>query len=259
MAYYFMVESKKGNFTPLEISNSPYFQIIDRKYNKKYAYSLDEIDSFTTMFNNEQELRNILLSEGILSQEFRNKPLSTRFLNKGDYQKVRYDFLYQKDLEYIANPTKVLEFIMQKYYQNDFIFLKKFANNFSKYYECSSTAPEVLQASISSIREGKRNSLFESIDLNGDLLVTRLVKLLILKHTENPDGTITYQNKVNYRNLHSVIAYINNYFYKQEPILEPIKEFESIKKDNPQPEIVVKTKTRKKVLTPLEGQFSFPI
>lgn len=259
MAYYFMVESKRGKYIPLEIKNSIYFQITKTKYSEPFAYSLDEIDQFTMMFHNEQELRNVLISEGILPIETHNKPLSTRFLAKGQYEKVRYDFLYQKDIEYIANPLKTVEFIIQKYYENDFQFLQKFASNFSKYYECSSTAPEVAQASATSIREGKRHYHLESVDKNGDLLVARLVKLLILKHVEEPDGKINYKDSVNYRNLHAIVAFINNY-YKKEVQTEQIsiQEFEiNPKKENQTP--IVHTKSRKKSITPLEGQFSFPI
>ena len=257
MAYYFMVESKKGTYLPLEIKKSIYFQIIKTKYNKPFAYSLEEIDHFTMMFNNEQELRNILITEGILPQEFYTKPLSTRFLIKNKYEKVKYNFLYQKDIEYISDPTKIVEFIMQKYYQNDFVFLQKFANNFSKYHECSTTAPEVSQLSAISVREGKRNIHLESIDNNGDLLVARLVKLIILKHTEERDGKINYKNEPNYRNLHSVIAFINNYYQiKEEQLI--IKEFTTQPKEETK-QITVKTKTRKKSITPLDGQISFPI
>ena len=262
MAYYFVVESKRGQYIPLEIKKSIYFQTIKQKYKKSFAYSLDEIDSFTMMFNNEQELRDSLIKEEILSLELSTKPLSTRFLNKGQYEKVRHDFLYQKDIEYIADPSKVVELVMKKYYQNDFIFLQKFASNFSNYHECSSTAPEVLHSSATSIREGKRHYLLESNDKNGDLLVARLVKLLILKYNENPDGKINYQNEVNYRNLHSVIAFINNYHSKLEPQVKEIKTNEidlTPKKNHPNTSghIAVKTKTRKKKQTELEGQISF--
>lgn len=258
MAYYFMVESKRGTYLPLDIKKSIYFQLIKTKYQKPNAYTLNEIDSFTMMFNNELELRKTLIAEGLLPIELCNKPLSTRYLIKGEYEKVRHDFLYQKDLEYMANPTKVTEYIMNKYYQNDFVFIQKLANNFMKYHECSSTAPEVLQAATISIREGKRHHLFEEVDKNGDLLLARLTKLLILKYHENYDGVINYQNEVNYRNLHAVVAFISNYEQKQEPIIEQmtIKEFEqNPKKQEPSTE----TKTRKKVITPLEGQLSFQI
>ena len=35
MAYYFMVESKKGTYIPLEIKQSIYFQTVKTKYTKK--------------------------------------------------------------------------------------------------------------------------------------------------------------------------------------------------------------------------------
>jgi len=66
MAYYFTVESKRDEFIPIDIKDSIYFQILKRKYEKPCAYSLEEIDNFTMMFDNELELRHILISEGLL-------------------------------------------------------------------------------------------------------------------------------------------------------------------------------------------------
>ena len=53
MAYYFMSEVSKGKYRELNISNSKYFQDINRRYNKPCAYTLEEIDKFTMMFNDE--------------------------------------------------------------------------------------------------------------------------------------------------------------------------------------------------------------
>lgn len=262
MAYYFMVESKRGQHISLDIKKSIYYQIVTSKYKKQNAFSLEEIDSFTMMFDTEIELRNVLISEGILPIELHNKPLSIRNLLKGKYEKVRHDFLYQKDLEYIAQPKKVIEFVMNKYYQNDFLFIQKLASNFLTYHECSSTAPEVLQATSASMRDGKKHTLLESIDQNGDLLVTRLVKLIIYKHYENPNGKIDYKDEVNYKNLHSIVAFINHYYYKLEPPIEQItlKEFEFNKNKNnieKKQQILVTPKKKTKKITPLEGQISF--
>ena len=69
MAYYFMVETKKGTHKPIEISNSKYFQDYIRKFKKTFAYSLQEIDRFTMMFDNEIELRERLCEEGILFKD----------------------------------------------------------------------------------------------------------------------------------------------------------------------------------------------
>ena len=49
MAYYFMVEKKKGEYQSLNIENVAGFHG-QRKYTKAGAYTLQEIDMFTTMF-----------------------------------------------------------------------------------------------------------------------------------------------------------------------------------------------------------------
>ena len=65
MAYYFMVEKKKGEYIPLDINNSKYFtRTSNLKGNSARLY---EIDNFTTMFNDENELRESLVKEGILN------------------------------------------------------------------------------------------------------------------------------------------------------------------------------------------------
>ena len=264
MAYYFMVESKKGEHLPLNISSSKYFPRTTTKYKKPNAYTLQEIDQFTMMFDNEVELRNALIEEGILPPTLGLKPLSTRFLSKNKYHKVMYDLLYQKDIEYIAFPTKVVELIMKRYYQNDLVFIQKLANNFSNYYECSTTAPEVARLIETSIRTGARHRALDEPDLNGDRMVSRLVKLLILKHYEWPNGQIEYKNEVNYKNLHAVIAFINNYNLKNSPIKEGPSKIDKVKetisKQVPHTDSKPAVKTRKRVpkkRQEVEGQLSF--
>ena len=282
MAYYFTVEQKKGDYLPLNIKLSKFFQV-NPKYKKDKAYTLQEIDLFTMMFNDEEELRKALLLERIIPSNLSTKSLSTRTLIKGTYNKVPYDFLYQKDIEYIMNPSKVIEIIMRRYYQNDFVFIKKFADYFSNHHGCTSTAPEIRQLAEISIREGKRNYHFEEIDKNGDHQVARLVKLLILKHYEMPNGYIDYKNEVNYRNLHDVIAFINNYDKKLTNQTKDDEKYESKESsktvsieftepnistdeepifttiDKQAPKITVKTKTKKKINKNyhLEGQIDF--
>lgn len=273
MAYYFMVESKKGEYQPLNISKSKFFQVTP-KFNKPCAYTLQEIDMFTMMFNDEQELRNTLVLEEILPVSLSTRQLSSRSLLKGKYNKVPHDFLYQKDIEFIADPTRVVDLIMKRYHQDDFLFIKKLANNFSSFYECSSTAPEVRQLAEKSIREGHRSHHLDEVDKNGDKLVARLVKLLILEHYEKSTGEIEYKDKVNYRNLHAIIAFINNYdkesnkkeetqttsFKPETAKLKKQTSSEETPKANSQSTlkstIHVKTRSKKKKNYNIEGQIS---
>lgn len=272
MAYYFMVERKKGQYQPLNIGTSIYFQTIP-SYKKVCAYTLKEIDDFTMMFSDEQELRNHLITEEILPISLSNKALSTRYLTGGKYLKVEYDFLYQKDMEYIYDPTRLIKLIMERYYNNEFVFIKKLANNFSKHKECSTTAPEVARLAEASIYQGKRHSSLEELDKNGDIMVARMLKLIILKHYENPDGKIDYKDEVNYRNLHDLIAFVNNYDKKNQNKNKaednPIGSIELTRKNDSQVsippklnetniQVVPKKRTRKKNYN-LDGQISFDI
>ena len=248
MAYYFMVETKRGKYTALDIHQSKEFQV-EPKFKKAGACTLLEIDLFTTSFIDEESLRIKLIEEGILSPKFANKPLSIRNAKQGRYSKVPYDFLYQKDIEYIEDYNKLIERILDKYYANNFGFIRKLANNFNGHNECSSTAPEVRQLIDISIRSGFRDRRLDDLDENGDILVERLLKLLILKYTQHPyDGKIQYTEEINYRNLHDLIAF-TNYCDEETKKLTPT---EQIKKE--EPKVLKRTK---KIRQEIEGQLSF--
>ena len=76
MAYYFMSEVSKGKHIELNLSKSKYFQVINKRYKTETAYTLEEIDKFTMMFNDEIELRERLVEEGVLPLSLFEKPLS---------------------------------------------------------------------------------------------------------------------------------------------------------------------------------------
>ena len=229
MAYYFMSEVSKGKYRELNISNSKYFQDINRRYNKPCAYTLEEIDKFTMMFDAEIELREILVEEGILPPELFERPLSIRYVEKNQYTKVPYDFLYQNDIEYIMDPSRLIKKIMRRFYSRDFLLIKKIVARFDGDYYCKSTLPEVRQHLEASIRDGQINKHFYDVDENNNQLLPRLLKLLILESYSTKDGKVIYRNKVRYRNLHILVALINYYDKKDQIIEEPI--FKSIEKE----------------------------
>lgn len=274
MAYYFMSEITKGKYRPINISNSKYFQDYTRRYNKPCAYSLEEIDRFTMMFDNEIELRERLVEEGTLPFSLFEKPLSIRNVNKNEYNKVPYEFLYQQDIEYIMDPTLLVEKIMRRFYEGDFLLIKKIVNRFSEDHRCRSTAPEVRQLIEMSIREGKINHHFDDLDENQDKLLVRLIKLIILESYDTKYGKLKYQDKVRYRNLHVLIALINYYDKEEIKTDAPIFKSESISQSNTQAptfttEIVkelpqrdyqfVRTKTLGKKKHTLDEQIGFNI
>ena len=226
MAYYFTIETKRGEFRPISISDSVYFQNTIRKYKKPCAYSLEEIDNFTMMFNNEIELRERLAQEGTLSLKYFDKPLSIRYSKKDEFIKVPNDLLYQDDIEFVADPPRLVKHILKRYYKNDFLLIKRIVNKFSEHRRCQSTLPEVRQFIEISIRDGKRYPFLDEIDENGDNLIIRLIKLIILEsYDDYKTGKVIYKDKLNYRNLHDLIALIRSYdreLIKQTQNEEPL-------------------------------------
>ena len=212
MAYYFTIETKRGEFKPVSISDSVYFQNTIRKYKKPCAYSLEEIDNFTMMFDDELELRERLVIDGTIQIKDFDKPLSIRYSQKDKFIKVPNDFLYQCDIEFVAIPQKLIEHILKRFYNNDFLLIKRIVNKFSEHHRCQVTLAEVRQFIEISIRDGKRYPFLDEIDENGDNLITRLIKLIILESKDDyRTGKVIYTNKLNYRNLHDLIALIRNY------------------------------------------------
>ena len=214
MAYYLMVEKKRGDYLYLNIQESKYF-ISDSKHNGA-ARELKEIDNFTMTFNNETELREDLLQEGILPLELYNKSLSLRKKNGENYKKVMYDFLYRKDYIYVADEKELIKRIDNKLESYDFKFVCDIATNYIRYYDCSSTAAEVRNYALDSMRLGTKSKYFDCLDDNYDNPLVRMIKLLIYKYYQYPNGRVEYNtNQIKYRNLHSLIAFTNNYDKKQ--------------------------------------------
>lgn len=243
-----MVEKKKNTYLELPIENSMLFTKLTN-FNKVGACSLQEIDLYTAMFNDEEELRNTLYKEGLISSELFNKSLSIRSIKNGVSKKVPYDFLYQKDIEYIVNPNKLITSINERNFANDFHFLKSLAEKFQNFYDCNVTASELKHYANNSLNTGIRSPFLDELDRQGDNLVVRFLKLLIFKYYQKPNGQIIYYDTVKYANLHHLIAYVNNYNSKhqEEKEKDQFSLFEEIKPP-------VKRKIKEK--TVIDGQFS---
>lgn len=216
MAYYLTVEKGRVNgkeeYEKLNITKANCFTRLSKTF-KGEGCSLDEIDMFTTQFKDETELREYLVSNGFLSNDFKNRKLSVRIKNKQELKKVLYDFLYQKDLEFLLDIDKLIYLIRNKLWEEeDFRFIKAFANHYINYRECNSTAADIRFAAKDSINNGEISYLFHQRDENGDDIITRMIQLLVYEHFEKSNGKVVYYyDRIKYRNLHSIIAFINNY------------------------------------------------
>lgn len=216
MAYYMMCEKKRGDYEVVDITKSDRFKKSSKF--KSGGCDLLEIDTFTTQFCSEGALRVYLFNKGLLSSSNINKNLTIRRKNKGNYDKVEYGFLYQKDIDYITDPRKLIKRILNKLYSEDLRFIQTFANHYINHRECSSTMPDVRHYVNESARRGYVSSGFYDTDENGDNLIERAIKLLIYKYHQEYNGRVTYKNEIVYRNLHSLICFVNNYDekYKEE-------------------------------------------
>ena len=225
MAYYLTVEKGRVNgkeeYEKINITKANCFTRLSKTF-KGEGCSLDEIDMFTTQFKDETELREYLVSNGLLSNKFKNRKLSVRIKNKQELKKVLYDFLYQKDLEYLLDIDKLIHKIKDKLWvEKDFRFIRQFANHYISYRECNSTAADIRFSAIDSINTGEISYLFHQRDENGDDIITRMIQLLIYENFEKSNGKVVYYyDRVKYRNLHSIIAFINNYDKKYNDVEE---------------------------------------
>ena len=209
MAYYMMCEKKRGNYEIVDITKSNCFKKLSKFTNG--GCDLNEIDLFTSQFYDIDELKKHLYELGLISYDDLNRELTARRKNKGKYDKVRLDFLYQKDIEYLIDPKKIIDRVWEKLENGEYRFIQKFVNNYVRHRECSSTLPDVRYYCNESIRKKELDDGFNILDENGDDLITRTIKLLIYKYDQKADGTITYTDEIVHRNLHSLICFIDHY------------------------------------------------
>ena len=214
MAYNIMAEIKKGIYFPLDISKSKLFERTSRY--KETRYSLEEIDRFTSNFENSNKLRKHLIETEILDLKTYDKPLSIRMPQKGEKpKKVMYDFLYQKDRKYLDNPHLLVSDIRRMQTHGDFNFCLEYTLHFINTYDCRDIAPELRYFFEKSLRCGIADSRLYEQDENGDFPLVRMTKQLIYGCHHNY-GNITYDyDNLKYRNLHEIIAFCEHYHDKR--------------------------------------------
>ena len=229
MAYYIVIKDK-DNYRKLDISNVKEFTRISKFKN---GYSLEELDLFTSKFNNEVELKRCLYENNIINYDDILSDISIRIKNKDKLDKVRYDFVYSDsfkylDIMYLKSTINILS--------NDLVYLNKLLS----YYRNSSCNNE----NISKIRwillgnDGYELNLHNVIN---DFITREVFKI-------NGD---TGEVSVKYKSLHDLAMFTYNYSNK--------------KKDNKvdllklQKEILTgNTKTKsKKLINQIEGQMTF--
>lgn len=229
MAYYIVIKDK-DNYRKLDISNLKEFTRISKFKN---GYSLEELDLFTSKFNNEVELKKCLYENNIINYDDILSDISIRIKNKDKLDKVRYDFVYSDsfkylDIMYLKSTINILS--------NDLVYLNKLLS----YYRNSSCNNE----NISKIRwillgnDGYELNLHNVIN---DFITREVFKI-------NRD---TGEVSVKYRSLHDLAMFTYNYSNKRKDNKVDLLKL--------QKEILTgNTKTKsKKLINQIEGQMTF--
>lgn len=229
MAYYIVIKDK-DNYRKLDISNVKEFSRISKFKN---GYSLEELDLFTSKFNNEVELKRCLYENNIINYDDILSDISIRIKNKDKLDKVRYDFVYSDsfkylDIMYLKSTINILS--------NDLVYLNKLLS----YYRNSSCNNE----NISKIRwillgnDGYELNLHNVIN---DFITREVFKI-------NRD---TGEVSVKYKSLHDLAMFTYNYSNKKKDNkVELLKLQKEILTGN------TKTKS-KKLINQIEGQMTF--
>lgn len=229
MAYYIVIKDK-DNYRKLDISNMKEFTRISKFKN---GYSLEELDLFTSKFNNEVELKRCLYENNIINYDDILSDISIRIKNKDKLDKVRYDFVYSDsfkylDIMYLKSTINILS--------NDLVYLNKLLS----YYRNSSCNNE----NISKIRwillgnDGYELNLHNVIN---DFITREVFKI-------NRD---TGEVSVKYKSLHDLAMFTYNYSNKKKDNkVELLKLQKEILTGN------TKTKS-KKLINQIEGQMTF--
>lgn len=239
MAYYVMIEKKKGIYEKINIVGLDKFR--RNSGFKNDGMSLEEIDNFTGSFLDEKEMKMYLLNNRVLSPEDINKKITIRRKNKDEFIKVMYDPIYMRGLLYL-NPSFLERRICSL--KDDSLFLKKLIAKYERKYNYSSSIHNI------------RAILEYRIDSNMDMY-TELRNFFSAEiYQRNIEGEVEVDKKTGevlpkYKSLHDLAAFVLNY---DMTLAEKERETVSTK-DNGQSTIRVRKRINRN--DPMEGQYSF--
>lgn len=265
MAYYLTIKNSKNEYKKLDISSLEKFQK-KSKFKEPGAYSLEEIDKFTSKYYSEFELKRELLLNGVISLEDFTKDIEVRIKKANNLDKVRYGLAYKKDTKYL-NYMELRYILLSK--QNDRKFLEKLVAHYRNTY--------VNRVPIARVTSMLHNNYFYKVDE----VLNEFFEREIQKLDPNTGELILY-----YKPLRDLAMFISNYELNEEKeklnvsekdyntsrklLLKKLKESLTVpKEETPKKKEVLKeetvmpmidsskVRTRKKKNIQVEGQISF--
>lgn len=228
MAYYIVIKNDK-DYRKIDISSLKEFTRISRFKND--CYSLEELDLFTSKFNDIINLKKVLYENNLINYDEILSDISIRIKTNNKLVKVKYDMVYSNSFKYLD--VTYLRSVINTL-SND----KDYLNKLISYYRNSSCNNENI-AKIRWILLGNNDELDLYNSIN-DFIIKEIFK------TDYKTGEVS----IKYKSLHDLAMFTCNYLNKKEDKKEDLLELqkELLQTNN------IK---RKKKTKQIEGQMSF--
>lgn len=215
MAYYVAVQKKNGNYLGINIKASGFFDALS-KYQEVGACTLEEIDRYTTRYSNEALFKGCLLSERILPKDDIEQPLVIYYYKKdenGKEERIVSDYiLYKESKSFIENPTLVIDYVLKKAKENDYLFFRQLADTLPANLTSASLVTKIASLLENNAINGSNELRLDVCLPLEDNIVTATTKLLIYNNHIIPEnGTVTYTGEINHESFHNLLAFISSY------------------------------------------------
>lgn len=124
MAKYYLKQNTRKSEDYIDFSKL-------EKFNKFDATKLKDIDAFTSIFNNEEELKFYLCQNGLISLDSINRNLKITYKYKKQDKRIPYGLVFKDDMK-LFNEQIMKEILHDNMYNFD--LLEKLCNKFKEYY-----------------------------------------------------------------------------------------------------------------------------
>ena len=177
---------------------------------------LQEIDRITTCFNDEYDLKEYFIKNGLISYHDYDKSVCIRYKSKGKVKKLQYGVLYSGDKDFLNIPF-IVSYLESKI--DDILLLEKLCNHYRNSY-IEGTNINMIRDYINKVRNNEKISL-EDIDK-----IKNTLNDFIIRAIYNYDAT-SYKYKVDenenpiirYKGVHDLGAFLA---YDKRKNLKPI-------------------------------------
>ena len=226
MAYYIVIKNNK-DYRKIDISSLKEFTRVSRFKND--CYSLEELDLFTSKFNDIIDLKEVLYENNLINNDEILSDISIRIKSNNKLVKVKYDMVYSNSVKFLD--TMYLKSVICTL-SND----KDYLNKLISYYRNSSCNNENI-AKIRWILLGNSDEI-DLYNVINDFIIKEIFK------TDYNTGEVALK----YKSLHDLAMFTYNYINKKEDKKEELLILQS--------ELINKVK-KKKRNKQIEGQISF--